>query len=230
VAGRLAGVVSATPAIAERFSGHRASQVIQNFPLLSEFYRSGAAANAERPYVVYAGAIAPGRGILESIKAVPLTSSRTSLRLAGPFSSYVLSDFEAPSVSYLGVLERSRLPGLLANALAGLVLFSPLPNHVKAQPNKLFEYMSAGIPVIASNFPLWRDIIEREGCGLVVDPSDPCAIAQAIDRLAANPDEARLMGLRGRKAVEMKYNWENEEKKLFRFYSYLLEGNSLGDR
>ncbi|MFD2270345.1 glycosyltransferase [Undibacterium arcticum] len=58
----------------------------------------------------------------------------------------------------------------------------------------MFEYMAAAIPVIASNIPLWREIVEGNDCGLCVDPYDPAAIANAIDYLALNPDVARRMG------------------------------------
>ena len=82
--------------------------------------------------------------------------------------------------------------------------------------------MAAGIPVIASDFPLWRKIIEEAGCGLLVNPLDTRAIATAIERLITTPAEAEEMGQRGRKAVEAHFNWANEEKTLLSFYASLL--------
>ena len=81
--------------------------------------------------------------------------------------------------------------------------------------------MSAGIPVIASNFPLWRDIIEGNDCGLCVDPLDPKAIAAAIDFLINNPERAQQMGENGQRAVTKYYNWSIEEAKLLDFYKKL---------
>jgi glycosyltransferase involved in cell wall biosynthesis len=118
-----------------------------------------------------------------------------------------------------GQLSRSAVAELLQGVQAGLVLFHPEPNHVEAQPNKLFEYMSAGIPVIASDFPLWRDLIERECCGLAVDPLDEAAIASAIEYVLTHPDEAEAMGRRGRLAVERTYNWQPQAHKLLDLYA-----------
>jgi len=84
--------------------------------------------------------------------------------------------------------------------------------------------MSAGIPVIASNFPLWRELIEGEGCGLVVDPLNSREIASAIEYVLTHDDEAEAMGRRGREAVEQRYNWSHEEKKLVTLYNSLLAG------
>jgi len=90
-----------------------------------------------------------------------------------------------------------------------------------AQPTKLYEYMSAGIPVIASNFPLWREIIESNDCGLCVDPQKPAEIAAAIDRLITDPALARRLGDNGRAAVRSTYNWEAEQDKLIGLYDRL---------
>jgi glycosyltransferase involved in cell wall biosynthesis len=85
----------------------------------------------------------------------------------------------------------------------------------------MFEYMSAGIPVIASRFPLWQEIIEKNHCGLCVDPLNPQEIAEAIEYLVANPKEAEEMGRNGQRAVESRYNWSVEEARLIQFYQSL---------
>lgn len=97
----------------------------------------------------------------------------------------------------------------------------PTPNHVHAQPNKLFEAMAAGVPVIASDFPAWRDIIEPLQCGLLVDPMSPAAISEAMIWIMEHPKEAFDMGMRGRKAVEQTYNWQHESVTLLGIYHEL---------
>jgi glycosyltransferase involved in cell wall biosynthesis len=125
-------------------------------------------------------------------------------------------------VNWHGELDRRGIASLLNRVQVGLVVLHPDEAYLTSQPTKLFEYMAAGIPVIASDFRLWRRIIEDAGCGLLVDPLDTRAIASAIERLITNPTEAEAMGLRGRKAVEAHFNWANEERKLLSFYSSLL--------
>lgn len=82
--------------------------------------------------------------------------------------------------------------------------------------------MSAGLPVFASDFPLWRKIVEGSGCGLLINPLKPEEIADAVSYLLENQEEAEEMGKRGRKTVEERYNWGMEEKKLLELYEALL--------
>ena len=112
------------------------------------------------------------------------------------------------------MLSRSEVAALLARASVGLVLFHPIRNYVNAQPNKMFEYMAAGLPVIASDFPLWWTIIKSTGCGLLADPLDPAAIAKAMVWVLRHPTEAAEMGQRGQRAVAEKYNWERQADRL----------------
>ncbi len=111
---------------------------------------------------------------------------------------------------------------LLINHYAGLVVLHPIINYIDSLPVKMFEYMGAGIPVIASNFPLWKEIVEDNDCGICVDPLDPVQIADAISYIQENPEKAEQMGLRGSRMVREKYNWEIEKKKLVSIYSNLI--------
>jgi glycosyltransferase involved in cell wall biosynthesis len=182
--------------------------------------------------VCYVGGIAKIRGIAEVCEAIGLAKTNVRLNLCGRFvESGVELDVKAmPSwrcINEFGFLDRLGVRDVLSRSVAGMVTFHPLPNHVDAQPNKMFEYMSAGIPVIASDFPMWREIIKGNDCGLLVDPLDPMAIAQAIDYLVANPEEAKRMGTNGRRAVNERYNWALEELKLLAFYERTLSRFSI---
>lgn len=224
---RLDHVVGATPAITDKFAamGVPASN-INNYPILGEL-ESEAVAGEKAREVCYVGGIGAIRGIAQVILAMGLSDAGTRLNLAGTFPEHQLKarlqqDAGWHRVNELGFLDRNQVRDVLGRSVAGLVTFLPEPNHIESQPNKMFEYMSAGLPVIASNFPLWREIIEGSACGICVDPLDPPAIAAAIDRLVDNPDLARQMGENGRKAVQERYNWGQEEKKLLALYESLL--------
>lgn len=111
---------------------------------------------------------------------------------------------------------------LLDETLIGLVLLQPTGDYEDAYPVKLFEYMAAGCAVIASDFPLWRGIVEEAQCGICVDPTDEKAIAEAITQLTNDREQTIKMGQNGRKAVLEKYNWESESDKLVTLYNKIL--------
>lgn len=104
---------------------------------------------------------------------------------------------------------------------AGLAVFAPRPNIIDSYPTKLFEYMALELPVITSNFPLYRAVVEKHQCGICVDPGSPQELAAAIERLMDDPAMAREMGKRGRAAVLSDYNWSTEFAKLLAFYEQL---------
>jgi len=123
--------------------------------------------------------------------------------------------------NYLGFVHYGKHYSFIKIADIGIVNFLPLPNQENALPNKPFEYMAAGLPVIASDFPLWKKIIDDAGCGICVNPASPREIAEAILHLFNNPQLRKQMGENGRRAVEEKYNWERESKKLLTVYEKL---------
>ncbi|HEX5056265.1 MAG TPA: glycosyltransferase family 4 protein [Gammaproteobacteria bacterium] len=230
--GRLfAAIVTATPTIAERFPGSK-TVVVQNFPILSELSVPQAAVPYSKrpPHFAYIGSITRVRGIEEIIHALGLLRAGydARLRLAGDFAPRELQqEMQAlpgwHHTDYLKWINREQAASLLGSVRAGLVVLYPIKNYPDAYPVKMFEYMSAGLPVIASDFPLWRSIVEGNACGLLVDPLDPKAIARAMQWLLEHPQEAEAMGRRGREAVEQRYTWESEKKKLLNLYSELLQ-------
>jgi glycosyltransferase involved in cell wall biosynthesis len=225
------GIVAATPSIAKRFPDKK-TVTVQNFPILGELAQEDdLLPYNERPnHIVYMGGITQRRGAIQMVEAMALLPQHLSARLvlAGSFRPpdlnrelKLLPGWQA--VDFLGWISRQEIREVFQDTRIGFVLFHPAPNHIEAQPNKLFEFMSAGIPVVASDFPLWREMIERVGCGLVVDPLDSQAIADAVQWLFEHPEEAEAMGCRGKKAVETFYNWEIESRKLVNFYEVLFQ-------
>lgn len=225
--GKLDAVIAATPFIRYKFAAMGVRTVdINNFPLLGELSSGAVDWSSKQKQVCYVGGIGRIRGILEVVQAMGLTGSGARLQLVGVFSEPAVETQAHTSAGWqqihaLGFLGRKEVARVLARSVAGLVTFLPAPNHIDAQPNKMFEYMSAGVPVIASHFPLWREIIEGNDCGLCVDPLDPAAIAKAIDYLVTHPQEAERMGRNGQRAVAEKYNWKIEEAKLLQLYAGL---------
>jgi glycosyltransferase involved in cell wall biosynthesis len=221
----LSGFVAATPSIAKRYPAPK-TVVVHNFPLLRELSGELLQPYGERPNnVAYVGGIWASRGAVEMVRAMEFLPPELSVRLilAGAFDSALLESevrrlFGWTRVDFLGWIGRQEVARVLNTARVGLVVFHPEPNHLFALPNKLFEYMAAGIPVVASDFPLWRQIIGDCKCGLLVDPLNPKAIADAIAWLLKHPEEAEVMGSRGREAVLKRFNWEREAEKLWRFY------------
>ncbi len=224
---RFDGIIAATPFIRDKFLAINPRTVdINNFPVIGELDATVPWADKHQE-VCYVGGIGVIRGAREIVRACEFLQSTVQINLAGSFSeSLVEAEVKASPgwerVNELGYLDRAGVRDVLGRSVAGLVTLHPVINYLDALPVKMFEYMAAGIPVIASNFPLWREIIEGNQCGLCVDPLDPKTIAGAIDRLVNNPELARRMGENGRRAVMDKYNWSIEEGKLLRFYEGLF--------
>jgi glycosyltransferase involved in cell wall biosynthesis len=224
------GIVAATPTIARRFPLPR-TVTVQNFPILSEIISSGSVPYCQRPPVIaYAGGITVFQGIKEIIESMALLPDALAakLKLAGTFESPELEHEVRQmtgwgKVVYLGQQQREDVVRLLHGARIGIVVDHPIPNYLESYSTKLFEYMASGIPVVASDFPLWRQIIGGADCGLLVDPLNPKAIAEAIQWLFIHSKEAANMGKRGQQTALARYSWTNEAAKLLGLYSKVIQ-------
>lgn len=104
----------------------------------------------------------------------------------------------------------------------GLTLGLPSPTLEAGLPTKLFEYMAAGLPVVAADFSSSRSVVEDARCGILVKPGDVGGFADAIVKLVDDPAAAREAGNRGLEAFRTRYNWEAEMKELEALYRRLM--------
>lgn len=223
IASTLDGVVTVTPGIASRFPAKR-TVVVRNLPLLDEFAAATPSEYSGRARVVlYLGGLNEIRGVRQMVRAIGRVDPAlgAELWLAGRFDPPALEAELAREpgwarVRCLGWCSREKVGEALAAARVGVLVLHAVPNHLDSLPIKLFEYMAAGLPVVASRFPAWEAILGSAGA--YVDPLDDAALAAAIERLLTEPLEAARLGAAGRAAVERELNWEREAAGLLDLY------------
>jgi glycosyltransferase involved in cell wall biosynthesis len=111
-------------------------------------------------------------------------------------------------VRMLGAVPAERIPALYAESDVAVVMLRDLPIFEGALPTKLLEAMAAGRPVVLAARGEAARLVEREGCGLVVPPEDPRALAEALAALAADPERRGALGAAGRRTVERDFGRE----------------------
>jgi glycosyltransferase involved in cell wall biosynthesis len=225
--------VCASPALTQGFPPAR-TVVVRNLPIHRDF-AIAAADDSVLPYrarpnrVVYTGYMHEIRGLWDLASALQLLPADLdcNVRLVGAFRPPKLIEEVRlhPGWERMDPVRWQPHEQIVRELLAariGLILLHPLPNHHDPlRSNKLFEYMAAGIPVVATDLPAWRQIVHDVGCGLVVDVHDPSAIAASIQWLLEHPEEAEAMGERGKAAVWREFNWDGDELRLLELYARL---------
>ncbi len=231
---RCSGIVVVTDRIAERYRNiHTYVEVISNYPECVDL-RTFPRVARDGKTCVFAGGLRDDRGLDQVLTSISLLKARgiiVSLELAGPpdSDSYLKGLLEKADslgirsqVNYRGVLSKMQTMEFQYRGSIGLVPYLPVVNSMLSLPNKLLECMSLGLPVIYSDFPNYREIAGTAGAGLAVDPTCPEAIADAIEQLVRDPGMAARMGESGRRAVQTRFNWTIERKKLLRVYRQIL--------
>jgi len=180
------------------------------------------------PTVAYMGRVAAARGSLLTLRALHVLRQRgkqVNWECIGSIEDsherelrLLINALGLDGVAFRGYMLSREGWRVVSRCHIGLAVLEPIPNYLESYPTKLFEYMALGLPLITSDFPLYREIVEGSGCGLCIPFGDPQALAARIEWLLEHPDEAAAMGRRGRQAVMDKYNWESEARKLVEMY------------
>ncbi len=223
-------IVAATPLIAEHFKPAK-TVTVRNTPRAAELAVASDRPLRERPMrVAYVGGLAAYHNVAGMIEAMRLLPADLGARLSlgGDFrdpqaEAQARAAPGAERVDFEGWADRAKVVSILGAARVGLVVYLPTENVLRSDPIKFLEMMAAGLPLVATDIPRWRDLVSRYDCGLLVDARDPSAIAAAIERLLAEPDLAQAMGERGRAAVLRDHEWAVDEARLLALYARLLQ-------
>ena len=222
----ISGVIVARDELMSRFPKRR-TVLVRNFPRASALavLGQGAPIQWRRNVVIYTGGLSPIRGIRELVQAFKtLETPEAELWLVGKFEAQQFEKEILASLptngKWLGWKEHTEVLKLYQFAKVGMLLLYPTPNHRYSLPVKLFEYLGAGLPVIASNFPELADLMG--GCGYQVDPYDVEQIRDAMQRLLSEPSPTVEMSRLARKRVLTSMSWEPEGHRLIDFCSRLV--------
>ncbi len=206
---------------------------VLNMPLINQLYSlKSDAQKTVGASVGYIGGVSEARGSLTTIEALRILNDRgvePRFECIGPADKpheeqllKLCEEYKLHNVVFHGRIPAYEGWPIIAQCDIGLTVLHPIPNYIESYPTKLFEYMAMGLPVIASNFPLYQEIVEGAECGICIDPLNPEELAGAIQFIVKHPAEAKQMGENGRRAVEERYNWGMEEEKLLQLYSELI--------
>jgi glycosyltransferase involved in cell wall biosynthesis len=188
---------------------------------------------------IYIGLISAGRGIYKIIEAVKLLSERGhtfNILLMGRYSS----DYLKQKVNYfinknnlnsyfifIDEIPFEEVYDYISKAKVGLLFLQPgINRYTIAEPIKLFEYLGNGLAVLANDYSMVKKIIDANDCGVTMDPTDVCAIANSMEEMILNPEKYHRKGLNGKKAILENYNWEKYEPLFLQKYSELLDQQS----
>lgn len=186
---------------------------------------------AESVTIVHEGNLTKDRGAFEMLDALAIVAQTRKFRflVLGTISKDIEDAF-LEKIKNLGLKEqvdvRGRLPWdefgqIEKEGMIGLICFQKTYNCKIGMPNKLFDYMSCGLAVLALKGSLSGDFVEREKCGIAVDTTNPSAIAEGLTKLIDDRDGLLAMARKGRKAIEEKYGWPCMENVMLKFYESL---------
>ena len=221
-------VIAATETIARRFPLAKTT-VVKNYPRLRQQDVDLPALHDRPLHAVYVGAISDTRGARIMAAAVDDDAfpSDWKLSLAGHFVPTSTADL----FSDVRHVERTEVHGkvspaeardLLVQARVGLVVLQDTVAYRDSLPTKMFEYMAAGLPVIASDFPLWRSILEPLDCATFVDETSSEAVARAVSAYSNDVELLHRHGRNAKRAALAELNWTSQEKTLLAVYGLVV--------
>lgn len=229
-------IVLADEAYLEQYKNRTGNfTIVQNYVPVNDLKREGHVYNTESNTIALVGYLSARRGlpfILEAIYILKQRGIMIRLRCVGEKNEDVIKILNQSKV-WPDIQEQVEFKGYIPfpdslfaieDCMAGLALLETLPNNQKSLSTKIFEYMAVGLPVICSDFQVFKDIVEKYLCGLTANPENPEAIASVIETLYFDRNLASEMSKNAIMAVD-NYSWKTEAEKLIDLYKNILKQN-----
>ncbi|MCF0049647.1 glycosyltransferase [Dyadobacter sp. LJ53] len=211
------------------------SAIVRNYALPSfiDTYRSDRPLTSTSPEIIYIGVVSLERSfdvIVVALATLKKSYPNFKMHLFGNVriardKVEKLPGFDeiAENLTFYGYTDQQKVLGYASNAVAGIALLKPVADYPESYTTKLFEYMSLKVPVITSDFPLYKNVVEQSECGFCISPYNADLLSEKLQWLIENPEERLRMGSNGRESVEKMYSWTSEECALLSFYRSLLK-------
>ncbi|PEH49532.1 glycosyltransferase [Enterococcus faecium] len=207
---------------------------IYNFPMLEPSI-SEESNNQKKETIdlIYVGALTEQRGLFNMLHLISYIHKKEGqkyhLHLVGDMNTdkvnvqQFIRKHDLENVTHIyGRKKYEDLWNLYNYVDIGLCLLHPTPNNINSKSTKLFEYMAASLPIIASNFPIYQ-FIERYNCGYTENINDYPSLYKTIKQIEESKSLKEQLAINGKKLYEDVYNWKNEEIKLLNIYKKLGE-------
>ena len=226
-------VITVDETLALKYEGSRDVEVIHNYPIFESY--SHTEQESKRNLAIYVGGISEQRGTVEMLEALALARGKHSslrLKIVGRFVKDTFRETVEQKISELNLSDAVEIldwvpfediPAMLQQADFGISFLRSLPRYTLAIPIKVYEYMAAGVPVIASRFQSISRLLNGEKCGITAEPGSVQSLSNAICTILEDSKEAEKMGENGRLAVMRRYCWENESKILIGAYDRITK-------
>ncbi|UCE73721.1 MAG: glycosyltransferase family 4 protein [Methanomassiliicoccales archaeon] len=179
--------------------------------------------------LLYIGSLGENRGLRELLAAVKSLDAKENVILVIGGHGSIQDELKAAmedieNAFFIGEVSTHDVPLYTKACDCVFMMMNPKEEwHKIAMPNKLFEAMAAGKPIIASSGTLYAGVVKKEECGVVVPYGDIHRLIQIVMELVKNPELRNKLGENGLKAAERGYNWESQGKKLVGLYQRLGE-------
>jgi len=225
---KLSAVITVSPHLGQKLGRlNKNTHIITNYPIVTD-------RNAKKEYsasntIVYAGGISNQWCHETIIESLGKCKNARYVLMGSGEENYINKLKMLPQweyVDFIGRVSHEEVYKKYSESSIGVAVLTynrNTGNKTGTLGNtKIFEYMSEALPIVCTDFVLWKEIVEKHKCGICVNPYSSEEIANAIDYLLRNPESAEEMGQNGRQAVLETYNWDIEEKKLVALYSSIL--------
>lgn len=224
--------------LAESSYEHRYKQISKNTTTVHnyvapQFFNELQGLNRNPLHLFYMGIVLENRCIFEIIASVHELHNRgykVHFHCVGQRYSKLVQEIEKNETyqnlkAYIHFYGRKNLSEgykISQQCGIGLCLIKPMSNSIESKPTKIFEYMAIGLPIITSDFKLYKKLVSENGVGMNVNPISVEEISNAIEKLINDPVQIKEISEKGKMLVNTCYNWETEAKKLEEKYAEIL--------